>query len=114
MMDKKLLHVGLGLAVGLLTGKLLQTKKVREFAVGAVAGGLKAKESLDKTVEKLREGSEDILADAKVKKEVDQKKQEEKAAKKEAEKDIQKVCEEAKEDIDEAVEKAESEAKDEK
>lgn len=97
-MKKTLVHMGIGLAVGLVSGKLFKTKTARDLAVGAVAGGLKAKESLDKTVEKLRENTNDLVADAKVKKADDEAKAQ---AKKEAEKadeemkDIQKVAEEA-------------------
>ena len=67
-MKKKLIYTGVGVLLGLVSDKLWKTKKVRSLAVSAVAGGLKAKESLDKTIEKVREETGDIIAEAKVKK----------------------------------------------
>lgn len=67
-MKKKLIYTGVGVLLGLVSDKLWKTKKARALAVSAVAGGLKAKESLDKTIEKVREETGDIIAEAKVKK----------------------------------------------
>ena len=95
-MKKKLLYTGVGVLLGLVSDKLWKTKKARSLAVSAVAGGLKAKESLDKTIEKVREETGDIVAEAKVKKEEDAAKAEaakEAAEAEEANKDIVKVAE---------------------
>ncbi|WP_075967942.1 DUF6110 family protein [Murdochiella massiliensis] len=92
-MKKKLLYTGVGVVLGLVSDKLWKTKKARSFAVSAVAGGLKAKESLDKTIEKVREETGDIVAEAKVKKaEEEAKAQAEKEAE-EANSDIVKIAE---------------------
>ncbi|WP_071705849.1 DUF6110 family protein [Murdochiella vaginalis] len=95
-MKKKLLYTGVGVLLGLVSDKLWKTKKARSLAVSAVAGGLKAKESLDKTIEKVREETGDIVAEAKVKKAEDAAKAEaakEAAEAEEANKDIVKVAE---------------------
>lgn len=97
-MKKKLLYTGVGVVLGLVSEKLWKTKKVRSFAVSAVAGGLKAKESLDKTIEKVREETGDIVAEAKVKKAEDEAKaqaEKEAAEEEEASKDILKIAETA-------------------
>lgn len=92
-MKKKLIYTGIGVVLGLVSDKLLKTKKARALAVNAVAGGLKAKESLDKTIEKVREETGDIVAEAKVKKaEEEAKAQAEKEAE-EANSDIVKIAE---------------------
>lgn len=92
-MKKKLLYTGVGVVLGLVSDKLWKTKKARSLAVSAVAGGLKAKESLDKTIEKVREETGDIVAEAKVKKaEEEAKAQAEKEAE-EANSDIVKIAE---------------------
>lgn len=71
-MNKKMLQIGLGVVGGLVGGKLLSSQKAKEFAVSTVASGLKWKESVDKTVEKVRENTNDIVAEAKVKKAEDE------------------------------------------
>ena len=92
-MKKKLLYTGVGVVLGLVSDKLWKTKKARSLAVSAVAGGLKAKESIDKTIEKVREETGDIVAEAKVKKaEEEAKAQAEKEAE-EANSDIVKIAE---------------------
>lgn len=92
-MKKKLIYTGIGVVLGLVSDKLWKTKKARSLAVSAVAGGLKAKESIDKTIEKVREETGDIVAEAKVKKaEEEAKAQAEKEAE-EANSDIVKIAE---------------------
>lgn len=92
IMNKKLLNLGVGLLVGALGGKVLASQTVKKIAVNTVAGGLKIKEGLDKTVENVKVSTEDIIAEAKVKKAEDEKKE----AEKKAALDIEEVAEEAK------------------
>lgn len=94
-MNKKLLNLGVGLLVGALGGKVLASQTVKKIAVNTVAGGLKIKEEIDKTVENVKVSTEDIIAEAKVKKAEDEKKE----AEKKAALDIEKVAE-AKEEVE--------------
>ncbi|ERT56553.1 vacuolar-type H+-ATPase subunit H [Peptoniphilus koenoeneniae] len=87
-MKKKLLSMGAGILIGVLGDKILKSNAVKKVAVSTVAGGLKAKESLDKTIEKVKESTEDIVAEAKVKNESEEKAREEK------EETIEKLAEE--------------------
>ena len=80
MINKRLLNLGIGLAAGLIGGKILKSKTAKDLAVNTVAGGLKVKDSIDKTIEDIRENTNDIIAEAKVKKA-----EEEEKARKEAE-----------------------------
>ena len=68
-MKKKLINLAVGVALGLVGDKFLSSKSAKNLAVSAVAGGLKVKENLDKSLENIRENANDILAEAKVKKE---------------------------------------------
>ncbi len=77
-MKKKLINLAVGVALGLVGDKFLSSKSAKNLAVSAVAGGLKVKENLDKSLENIRENANDILAEAKVKKEEDDKKEREK------------------------------------
>lgn len=77
-MKKKLINLAVGVALGLVGDKFLSSKSAKSLAVSAVAGGLKVKENLDKSLENIRENANDILAEAKVKKEEDDKKEREK------------------------------------
>lgn len=84
-MNKKLLSMGAGILIGVLGDKILKSNVVKKVAVSTVASGLKAKESLDKTIEKVKESTEDIVAEAKVKNETEEKAREEETVEKLAE-----------------------------
>lgn len=88
MINKKVLKIGAGVLVGALGGKVLSSQLAKKAAVGAVAGGLRVKESLDKTIEQVRVSADDIVAEAK---EANLKEDLEKAQK-EADLDIEKVA----------------------
>ena len=96
-MNKKLLDLGIGFLAGAVGGKVLCSKAVKRFAVATVAEGLKAKESIDKTVENIKVSTEDIVAEAKVKKEEDEKKEAERKAKADIDQVVEEVEEEAEE-----------------
>ena len=87
-MDKRLINLGLGLVVGALGGKILSSDTAKKLAVNTVAGGLKIKEGIDKNLENVKVTSEDILAEAKIKKAEDEKKE----AERKAQVDIEKVA----------------------
>lgn len=87
-MNKKIITSVAGFVAGALGVKVLSSKLVKKAAVSSVAGGLRVKESLDKTIENIKVCSEDIVAEAKVKNaEAD-----EKEAKEKEEVDINKVA----------------------
>lgn len=88
IMNKRLINLGLGLVVGALGGKILASDTVKKLAVNTVAGGLKIKEGIDKNLENVKVTSEDILAEAKIKKAEDEKKE----AERKAQVDIEKVA----------------------
>lgn len=90
-MKKNIINLGVGIVAGLAAEKIVKSKTVKNLAVSAVATGLKAKDEIDKTVEKARETSSDILADAYEKKEADEAKKREE----EQENDIEAVAEQA-------------------
>lgn len=94
-MNRRLLNLGVGLVVGALGGKVLASQTAKKIAVSTVAGGLKIKEEIDKTVENVKVSTEDIIAEAKVKKAEDEKKE----AERKAQLDIEKVAE-AKEEVE--------------
>lgn len=98
-MKKKLLQIGLGFIGGAIGGKILSSQKVKDLAVDAVAGGLKFKDSVDKTIEKARENTNDIVAEAKVKKE----QAEEEARRRKAAEDIEVIAAEEEEVEEEKV-----------
>lgn len=98
-MKKKLINLGLGFVAGAIGGKILSSQTVKRIAVNTVAEGLKIKEGIDKSVECVKVSTEDIVAEAKVKKAEDEKKE----AERKAQLDIEKVVEE-KEEISEEVE----------
>ena len=81
MINKRLLNLGIGLAAGLIGGKILKSKTAKDLAVNTVAGGLKVKDSIDKTIEDIRENTNDIIAEAKVKKAEEEEKERLEAAK---------------------------------
>lgn len=108
-MKRRLIQMGIGAVAGVVAGKLLSSHTVKQACVNTVAEGLKIKESLDKTIENVRANTNDIVAEAKVKKaqdEANKKAYEEKM-------DIERVAQEAKDDIDEAVEKAKEQVEEE-
>ncbi len=88
-MNKKLINLGIGVLTGVLGGKILSSQTVKKIAVSTVAGGLKVKEEIDKTIENVKVSTEDIIAEAKVKKAEDEKKE----AERKAQLDIEKVAE---------------------
>lgn len=98
-MNKRLINLGLGLVAGALGGKILTSETAKKLAVNTVAGGLKIKEGIDKNLEAVKVSSEDILAEAKVKKAEDEKKE----AERKAQVDIEKVSQ-AEEEEEEVVE----------
>ncbi|WP_428842295.1 DUF6110 family protein [Peptoniphilus catoniae] len=91
-MKRRLLNLGVGFVVGAIGGKVLASQTVKKLAVNTVAGGLKIKDEIDKTVENVKVSTEDIIAEAKVKKAEAEKKE----AEKKATLDIEKVAEEVK------------------
>ena len=102
MLEKKALSIGAGLLVGVVGGKILNSKLAKKATVSTVVGGLKVKESIDKTLESIRVSAEDVIAEAKEVKA----KEEAEEARRAAEKDIEKVscgcgCEEHEEEAEE-------------
>ena len=69
---KKALSTGIGLVVGAVGGKVLTSKVAKKAAVATVQQGLKAKKAVDKTVETIKVSTEDIVAEAKVKNEMEE------------------------------------------
>ena len=100
MINKKIISVGAGIIAGAIGGKVLNSKLAKKAAVSTVVGGLKVKESIDKTVENIRISAEDVIAEAKDVKEREEKEE----AKKNDEMDIEKVAEEQEEKTEEKVE----------
>lgn len=90
MINRRLLNLGIGIAAGLIGSKILKSKTAKDLAVNTVAGGLKVKDSIDKTIEDIRENTNDIIAEAKVKKA----EEEEKAKKEAEEKNLENLAEE--------------------
>lgn len=96
-MKKKLLSIGAGVLLGVVGDKILKSNAVKNLAVNTVSEGMKVKEGIDKTIEKAKENTEDIVAEAKIKKEEDERaKKEAKEAKeaKETAEDLAEACEE--------------------
>ncbi len=100
MINKKIISIGAGIIAGAIGGKVLNSKLAKKAAVSTVVGGLKVKESIDKTVENIRVSAEDVIAEAKYVKEREEKEE----AKKNDEMDIDKVAEEQEEKTEEKVE----------
>ena len=90
-MKKKLINLGLGFVAGALGGKILSSQAAKKLAVTTVAEGLKIKEGLDKGMENIKVSTEDIVAEAKVKKAEDERKE----AERKAQLDLEKVAEES-------------------
>lgn len=106
--NKKILSAGVGVVAGAIGGKILTSKFAKKAAVATVQQGLKAKSAVDKTVENIKVTTDDIVAEAKVKNEIEERLEAEakanldieNVAKKEAE---EKIKEEIKEDLKEEV-----------
>ncbi|MDY3118438.1 MAG: DUF6110 family protein [Peptoniphilus sp.] len=99
-MKKKLMSVGAGVLLGVIGEKIVKSNVVKNLAVSTVSDGLKIKEGIDHTIEKVKESAEDIVAEAKVKKEEDER------AKREAE-EAEETVEELAEAADDVAEAAE-------
>lgn len=95
--NKKILSAGIGVVAGALGTKVLGSKLAKKAAVATVRQGLKAKSSIDKTVENIKMATDDIVAEAKVKNEIEERIE----AEKKEDLDIEKVVkeDEAKEDV---------------
>lgn len=99
-MKKKLINLGLGFVAGAIGGKILSSQTVKRIAVNTVAEGLKIKEGIDKSVESVKVSTEDIVAEAKVKKAEDERKEAERKAELDIEKVIEKSEEVAKDEVE--------------
>lgn len=93
-MKKKLLSVGAGVLIGVVGDKIIKSNAVRNLAVNTVSEGMKVKESFDKTIEKAKENTEDIVAEAKIKKAEDERAKREAEEAKETAEDLAEACEE--------------------
>ena len=72
IMKKKLISLGAGVLLGVVGEKVLKSNLVKNVAVTTVSEGLKVKEGIDKTIEKVKENAEDVVAEAKIKKAEDE------------------------------------------
>lgn len=99
-MKKKLINLGLGFVAGAIGGKILSSQTVKRIAVSTVAEGLKIKEGIDKSVESVKVSTEDIVAEAKVKKAEDERKEAERKAELDIEKVVEKSEEVAKDEVE--------------
>lgn len=70
--NKKILSAGVGVLAGAIGGKVLTSKFAKKAAVATVQQGLKAKSAVDKTVENIKVTTDDIVAEAKVKNEIEE------------------------------------------
>nr|WP_072513981.1 DUF6110 family protein [Ndongobacter massiliensis] len=66
-MKKKVLFTGLGFLAGILGSKIAKSDMVKKLSVQAVSQGLKAKESVDESIECIKENFDDVVAEAKEK-----------------------------------------------
>lgn len=104
--NKKIISTGIGVIAGAIGGKVLTSKLAKKAAVATVQQGLKAKSAVDKTVENIKVTTDDIVAEAKIKNEIEERLEAEakanldieNVAKKEAE---EKIKEEVKEELKE-------------
>ena len=69
--NKRVLSAGVGVLAGVIGGKVLTSKLAKKAAVATVQQGLKAKSAVDKTVENIKVTTDDIVAEAKVKNEIE-------------------------------------------
>ncbi|EFI42153.1 MULTISPECIES: DUF6110 family protein [Peptoniphilus] len=65
-MKKKILNFALGMVTATVGPKILKSKLAKKVAVEAVVQGMKAKDYIDKTVETIKENTDDIIAEAKI------------------------------------------------
>lgn len=93
-MNKKLLSVGAGVLLGVVGDKIVKSNAVRNLAVNTVSEGMKVKEGIDKTIEKAKENTEDIVAEAKIKKAEDERVKREAEEAKETAEDLAEAAEE--------------------
>lgn len=70
--NKRVLSAGVGVLAGVIGGKVLTSKLAKKAAVATVQQGLKAKSAVDKTVENIKVATDDIVAEAKVKNEIEE------------------------------------------
>ncbi len=106
-MKKKLLSVGAGVLIGVVGDKIVKSNAVRNLAVNTVSEGMKVKESIDKTIEKAKENTEDIVAEAKIKKAEDERAKREAEEAKETAEDLAEAAEDLAEAAEELAEAAE-------
>ena len=97
--NKKILSAGAGVLAGAIGGKILTSKFAKKAAVATVQQGLKAKGAVDKTVENIKLTTDDIVAEAKVKNEIEERLEAEAKDKL----DIENVASEAKEEVKEEI-----------
>lgn len=97
--NKKIISTGIGVIAGAIGGKVLTSKLAKKAAVATVQQGLKAKSAVDKTVENIKVTTDDIVAEAKVKNEIEERLEAEAKDKL----DIENVASEAKEEVKEEI-----------
>lgn len=97
--NKKIISTGIGVIAGAVGGKILTSKFAKKAAVATVQQGLKAKSAVDKTVENIKVTTDDIVAEAKIKNEIEERLEAEAKDKL----DIENVASEAKEEVKEEI-----------
>ena len=97
--NKKIISTGIGVIAGAIGGKVLTSKLAKKAAVATVQQGLKAKSAVDKTVENIKVTTDDIVAEAKIKNEIEERHEAEAKDKL----DIENVASEAKEEVKEEI-----------
>lgn len=97
--NKKIISTGIGVIAGAIGGKVLTSKLAKKAAVATVQQGLKAKNAVDKTVENIKVTTDDIVAEAKIKNEIEERLEAEAKDKL----DIENVASEAKEEVKEEI-----------
>lgn len=97
--NKKIISTGIGVIAGAIGGKVLTSKFAKKAAVATVQQGLKAKSAVDKTVENIKVTTDDIVAEAKIKNEIEERLEAEAKDKL----DIENVASEAKEEVKEEI-----------
>lgn len=97
--NKKIISAGVGVIAGAIGGKVLTSKLAKKAAVATVQQGLKAKSAVDKTVENIKVTTDDIVAEAKIKNEIEERLEAEAKDKL----DIENVASEAKEEVKEEI-----------
>ena len=97
--NKKIISTGIGVIAGAIGGKVLTSTLAKKAAVATVQQGLKAKSAVDKTVENIKVTTDDIVAEAKIKNEIEERLEAEAKDKL----DIENVASEAKEEVKEEI-----------